>query len=152
MLLESIGNQIIFEVIKVVIGIVVGGAVGWIMRSIIGKYKKIKERNNELTDLKSRVILLEKTSAANKIHDENYDLQMKLIIAALQECLKRSLNEDGKKYIRQGWCTQHDKSIYESNYKIYHKLGKNGVMTDMYTKVVELPFEKTIKKSRSEKV
>lgn len=64
-------------------------------------------------------------------------------IAALKEgqqaALQMMLYRYGDKYLERGYITLLEKTCYEKMYNSYHKLGQNGVMTDMYERVIALP-------------
>lgn len=61
---------------------------------------------------------------------------------ALQALLRTELRRYGKIYIAQGWIDDADKYDYDNLYNRYHNLGKNGVMDDLYNKVMQLPTVK----------
>lgn len=61
---------------------------------------------------------------------------------ALQALMRIELRRYGKIYLAQGWVDDADKYDYDNLYTRYHNLGKNGVMDDMYVKVMALPTQK----------
>lgn len=42
-------------------------------------------------------------------------------------------------YMDRGWASLNEKSAYECLYKSYHKLGGNGIGTEMYNQIKTLP-------------
>ena len=63
---------------------------------------------------------------------------------ALQALLRTELRRYGKIYLNKGWIDDADKDDYNNLYERYHNLGKNGVMDDMYNKVMKLPTTKNL--------
>lgn len=61
-----------------------------------------------------------------------------------QASLQMMLYVYGDKYLERKYITLLEKTCYEKMYKSYHQLGQNGVMTDMYERVMALPNEHTV--------
>lgn len=68
---------------------------------------------------------------------------------SIQATLRHELYEIADKWLMKGFCPLRDKEDFENIYKKYHSLGKNGVMDDIYLKVMELPLSKPKQKTRS---
>ena len=68
-----------------------------------------------------------------------------------QASLQMMLYIYGDKYLQRGYITLLEKTCYEKMYKSYHQLGQNGVMTDMYERVMALPNEHTVISVKSKK-
>lgn len=69
-----------------------------------------------------------------------------LIKKALQAILRDRLLQLYDNHINAGEITVAEKDNYNNLYDIYHRLGKNGVMDDMYKQVLKLKIIKTHKK------
>jgi hypothetical protein len=67
---------------------------------------------------------------------------------SLQATLRHELYEISDKWLTKGYCPIQDKEDFENIYKKYHALGKNGVMDDLYAKVMSLPTSKPRQKKR----
>ena len=68
---------------------------------------------------------------------------------ALQALLRTELRRYGKIYLTKGWIDDADKDDYNNLYERYHKLNKNGVMDDMYNKVMRLPTTKNLSNNQT---
>ena len=73
-----------------------------------------------------------------------------LIKNGIQALLRHELLSDYEKFNRNGYCQTDDKATFEHMYECYHSLGKNGVMDDIYKKVISMPTERP-NKSRKNK-
>lgn len=67
---------------------------------------------------------------------------------SLQATLRHELYEIADRWLAKGFCPLQDKEDLENIYKKYHALGKNGVMDDIYAKVMNLPIAKPKPKTR----
>jgi len=65
-----------------------------------------------------------------------------LLKEANQAQLQAQLYEMGDRLKKQKYASMLEKTCYEKLYNSYHKLGQNGVMTDLYCDVMDLPTEK----------
>lgn len=74
-----------------------------------------------------------------------------LIRKALQVILRDRLRELYTKYTKRSYIDIADKDLFDSMYKIYHKLGQNGVMDGMYNKVMSLPTSQQYNSSKKQK-
>ena len=77
----------------------------------------------------------------NKVINSSKDAKQSLLNErlAIQALLRTELRRYGKLYLKQRWIEDSDKDDYDNLYNRYHNLGKNGVMDDMYAKVMKLP-------------
>ena len=57
-----------------------------------------------------------------------------------QAILRNELLQLSYKYLEIGKLDYSEKLNYENMYNAYHNLGKNGVMTELYNKVMALPI------------
>lgn len=62
-----------------------------------------------------------------------------LIRRAIQKDAQRDLQQDGEKYLEQGWATLQQKRDFDELYWSYHHLGENGVMNNIHSRVMDLP-------------
>lgn len=83
--------------------------------------KRRKEEEQKETKLENDIILLKEANQAQ---------------------LQAQLFEMGDRLKKQKYASMLEKTCYEKLYNSYHKLGQNGVMTDLYCDVMELPTEK----------
>ena len=83
--------------------------------------KRQKEEEQKETKLENDLILLKEANQAQ---------------------LQAQLYEMGDRLKKQKYASMLEKTCYEKLYNSYHKLGQNGVMTDLYSDVMELPTEK----------
>lgn len=61
---------------------------------------------------------------------------------ALRQGVQALLRNDMRRsyvYFKKHGCTVSEKSDFENEYNSYHRLGKNGVMTAIYNKVMDMP-------------
>ncbi len=57
----------------------------------------------------------------------------------LQSLLRAEIIRQNEKYIERGYCPVYAKDALRRVYEAYHALGGNGVMTDLYNEVIQLP-------------
>ena len=87
-------------------------------------------------------------SRAEKRQKEEQEKEAKLendiilLKEANQAQLQAQLYEMGDRLKKQKYASMLEKTCYEKLYNSYHKLGQNGVMTDLYCDVMDLPTEK----------
>lgn len=74
---------------------------------------------------------------SSKIKREREDIL--IMKKALQALLRDRLREHYVHFIEQGWIDLDDKTNFDNMYQSYHNLGVNGVMDDMYKKIMKLP-------------
>lgn len=78
-----------------------------------------------------------------------------LIKKALQALLRDRIRQNFIQYRELGCIDMADKENFDNMYKIYHTLGKNGVVDSMYEQIMDLPmtcdrFGKQNKNSKGE--
>lgn len=109
------------------------------------KKKKKEEFQNNVRE----VVQAEVNPIKNDISDLKADFD--ITKQSIQATLRHELYEIADKWLIKGYCPLQDKEDFENIYKKYHALGKNGVMDDIYTKVMELPISKPRSKARPTK-
>lgn len=80
-------------------------------------------------------------SKKKKKEEANKDDDMKLIKQGLQAILKNDLKVRYEYWIGEGYAPDDARDDLEAEYKIYHALGKNGVMDGRRKKFLNLPTE-----------
>lgn len=70
---------------------------------------------------------------------KKHSKRMEILMNSQQEQMKTRLYDDYKKFKIQGYVSLEDLEIFESNYKAYHELGKNGVMTAKHDEILNMP-------------
>ena len=58
-----------------------------------------------------------------------------------QALLRANMVADYNKYNELGYMPIYAKDSFESIYAAYHRMGANGVMQDIYTKIMAMPTE-----------
>lgn len=75
-------------------------------------------------------------SGRKREEDEN-----QLIKAGLQSLLRAELIRSCEKYETKGYCPVYARDSLERVYASYHELGGNGMITDLYNQIKELPTD-----------
>lgn len=70
---------------------------------------------------------------------DNKTSQQDNLAAGMQIMLRLELISLAEKYLAKGYCTVEEKELFTAVYNAYHNLGKNGVMNDLYNRVLSLP-------------
>lgn len=70
---------------------------------------------------------------------DNKTSQQDSLAAGMQIMLRLELISLAEKYLAKGYCTVEEKELFTAVYNAYHNLGKNGVMDDLYNRVLSLP-------------
>lgn len=89
--------------------------------------------------------ILQKFTNARKAADDKEkkrDEDISLLKEANQAQLQNQLYDMGDRLVKRKWASLLEKQCYEKMYNSYHKLGQNGVMTDLYLAVMDLPTSK----------
>lgn len=111
-------------------------------------YKRRKE-NSENEKRKRHEELME--GVRTVVREENKEIRediaalkadSDLTKQSLQATLRHDLHKTADKWLTKGYCPISDKEDFDNIYNKYHSLGKNGVMDDIYEKVMELPVTK----------
>lgn len=66
-------------------------------------------------------------------------VKYKAIQDGLQSLLRAEIIRQNEKYVERGYCPIYAKDALRRVYEAYHALGSNGVMTDLYNDVMQLP-------------
>lgn len=77
-----------------------------------------------------------------KEEEARKEADRQLIKKALQALLKNDLKVRYEYWINEGYAPDDARDDLEAEYKIYHSLGKNGVMDSRRAKFLALPTEK----------
>lgn len=72
---------------------------------------------------------------------ERWDELRQNVAAGMRCTLRNSILEKCKQYIKLEHCPIHIKQQVEEEYGIYHNLGGNGTVTQIYKKFLDLPNE-----------
>lgn len=83
-------------------------------------------------------ILIPLVSVLIKKYKQNKN-DMALEKKGTQALLRNELLSLSRIYIKNGYVSYIEKCNFENMYTAYHNLGANGVMTDIYNKVMSLP-------------
>ena len=89
--------------------------------------------------------ILQKFADARKAAEDKEkkrDEDIALLKEANQAQLQTQLYDMGDRLVKRRWASLLEKQCYEKMYTSYHKLGQNGVMTDLYLAVMDLPMSK----------
>ena len=89
-----------------------------------------------------------KAKAEAEEKEKKIEEDIALLKQANQAQLQTQLYDMGERLTKRKYASYLEKQCYEKMYNSYHKLGNNGVMTDLYNEVMMLPNEKPIKPVR----
>lgn len=81
-------------------------------------------------------------SKKRKDKDEKSDADLQLIKKGIQAILKNDLKVRYEYWIEEGYAPDDARDDLEAEYKVYHSLGKNGVMDGRRARFLNLPTEK----------
>ncbi len=82
-----------------------------------------------------------KLSQKRKDKDDKDDADLQLIKKGIQAILKNDLKVRYEHWISEGYAPDDARDDLEAEYKIYHALGKNGVMDGRRARFLNLPTE-----------
>ena len=82
-------------------------------------------------------------SKKRKAADEQKDADRELIKKGIQAILKNDLKVRYEHWIDAGYAPDDARDDLEAEYRIYHALGKNGVMDGRRARFLDLPTERT---------
>ena len=99
-----------------------------------------EKKNEELKKAVREVVSEEMRPMKEDVND--LKISSELTKQGLQATLRHELYAIADKWLAKGYCPSQDKEDFENIYKKYHALGKNGVMDDIYFKIMELPVSK----------
>ena len=80
-------------------------------------------------------------SKKDKEKEAKHEEDMRLLKKGMQAILKNDLKVRYDHWIEEGYAPEDAKDDLEDEYKIYHSLGKNGVMDSRRAKCIDLPTE-----------
>jgi hypothetical protein len=80
-------------------------------------------------------------SKKKKEDDTKKDIDLQLIKKGIQAILKNDLKVRYEHWIEEGYAPDDARDDLEAEYRIYHSLGKNGVMDGRRAKFLDLPTE-----------
>lgn len=66
----------------------------------------------------------------------------KAIKGGLQSILRGEIIKQHEKYMEREYCPVYAKDALSKQYESYHELGGNGVITELYHEIIELPEHK----------
>ncbi len=81
-------------------------------------------------------------SKKRKDKDDKDDADLQLIKKGIQAILKNDLKVRYEHWIDAGYAPDDARDDLEAEYKVYHSLGKNGVMDGRRARFLSLPTEK----------
>lgn len=87
-------------------------------------------------------------SKKKKKAETKKDADLQLIKKGIQAILKNDLKVRYEHWIEQGYAPDDARDDLEAEYRIYHSLGKNGVMDGRRAKFLNLPTEIAEKEDR----
>lgn len=76
-----------------------------------------------------------------KAEDAKREEDIRLLKKGIQAILKNDLKVRYDYWLEQGYAPEDAREDLEAEYRIYHALGKNGVMDTRRTNFLELPLE-----------
>lgn len=65
--------------------------------------------------------------------------KQRAIMSGLQSMLRGEIVKQHEKYTERGYCPVYAKDALTRQYESYHDLGGNGVITELYHEIMELP-------------
>ena len=82
-----------------------------------------------------------KLSKKRKDKDDKSDADLQLIKKGIQAILKNDLKVRYEHWMAKGYAPDDARDDLEAEYKVYHSLGKNGVMDGRRARFLNLPTE-----------
>lgn len=80
-------------------------------------------------------------SKKRKDEDDKSEADLQLIKKGIQAILKNDLKVRYEYWIEEGYAPDDARDDLEAEYKVYHSLGKNGVMDGRRARFLNLPIE-----------
>lgn len=80
-------------------------------------------------------------SKKKKNEEDKKEVDLQLIKKGIQAILKNDLKVRYEHWIEEGYAPDDARDDLEAEYRIYHSLGKNGVMDGRRAKFLDLPTE-----------
>jgi hypothetical protein len=85
------------------------------------------------------VALLGITLSNRRVEKEKADEENELVKSALRALLRSELMRTHHHAVRDGHASTVDKEVMERTYRSYHRLGGNGIATNLHDEMMELP-------------
>lgn len=117
------GTTIILSIITSLISAIVGAVVATVIAFIKQKAHEPAKRREE-----------------EERQRQQFQDQVNLMLGAQLCLMRKELIHECEKYIQRGKITLYGKDSIRKMYQIYHKLGGNGTVTDLYKQAMELPL------------
>lgn len=73
--------------------------------------------------------------------DKQIDEKLNLLMSSYQAQMRDRLFQSYKFYMKQGWVSDEDLEMWESQYQAYHSLGQNGILDKRRDQLLNLPNE-----------
>lgn len=77
--------------------------------------------------------------SSRRIEKQKADEENELVKSALRALLRSELMRTHHQAVRDGHASTVDKEVMERTYKSYHRLGGNGIATNLYDEMMALP-------------
>ena len=77
--------------------------------------------------------------SSRRIEKEKADEENELVKSALRALLRSELMRTHHQAVRDGCASTVDKEVMERTYQSYHRLGGNGIATNLYDEMMALP-------------
>ena len=126
--------------------VVVELAITTVVGLVITKWWNKKEKDKEELETLRENARAEQENARCKavkdsIHEELTPIRedLDLMKKGMQKDLRRSLRQDGEKYLKRGWASHQEKTEFDELYWSYHNLGRNGVVDNLHERIMQLP-------------
>lgn len=74
----------------------------------------------------------------------------KAVENGVQNLLRAEIIRQQEKWVERGYCPVYAKDAVRREYEAYHALGGNGVITDLYNDIIQLPETPPKKSNKSE--
>lgn len=74
-----------------------------------------------------------------RVEKEKADEESELVRSALRALLRSELMRTHHQAVREGCATTVDKEVMERTYQSYHRLGGNGIATNLHDEMMALP-------------
>lgn len=74
-----------------------------------------------------------------RVEKEKADEESELVRSALRALLRSELMRTHHQAVREGSATTVDKEVMERTYQSYHRLGGNGIATNLHDEMMALP-------------
>lgn len=143
----SIGTQLLITAATVAVTVIVTTLINYFF-SIPKKLKQ--QRAEELAELSKKIDKLEE-NISNRLNEQS-EVQKKnaadidLLKIGNQAIIKNELKLRYENWLKKGYAPVDAKDDLERMYDVYHRLGKNGVMTHIREQFLELPDERVVRK------